>query len=275
MAFSHCGCLDSALAMANSSPCGRMAACQAVHYRSGVFFSQTGKAPRCTSVEAPKDDPQQGHSLHRDSTAPPRLSSCRAKHTISEESYERCGFVGDRLPPLDQRSEDIPDIIGHFLRKHGPDVGVDSPSIQPEAVEFLQKQRWPGNVRELENVIRQALLLARSYTISIDHVREVLRKSRKPLTSSEQNHTAYVSDLLTRAERGEVQNALAQMMTDLEPELYSQAIRRAQGNQAKAARWLGISRLRMREKLRQLGLHPASDPGPDDIPNPQALRSPI
>jgi DNA-binding NtrC family response regulator len=107
-------------------------------------------------------------------------------------------------------------MIGHFLRKHGPEVGVDAPSIQPEAVEFLQRQRWPGNVRELENVIRQSLLLARSYTISIDHVREVLRKSRKPLTSSEQNHAAYVSDLLTRAERGEVQNALAQMMTDLE-----------------------------------------------------------
>ena len=69
---------------------------------------------------------------------------------------------------------------------------------------------------------------------------------------------------------GEVQNALAQMMTDLEPELYAQAIRRAQGNQAKAARWLGISRLRLREKLRQLGLHPSQDQAPDDTASPEA-----
>jgi DNA-binding NtrC family response regulator len=138
----------------------------------------------------------------------------------------------------------------------------------------LQQQRWPGNVREVENVMRQALLLARSYTISADHVREVLQKNRKPLSAQEPHHAAYIAALLARAERGEVQNALGQMLEDLEPELYRQAIQRAQGNQAKAARWLGISRLRMREKLRQLGLHPAQDQGPDDLTNPQALRPP-
>ncbi|HOA62570.1 MAG: sigma-54-dependent Fis family transcriptional regulator [Verrucomicrobia bacterium] len=203
-------------------------------------------------------------ATHRD------LESAIQEKAFREDLYYRLSVVTIHLPPLDQRAEDIPDLIGHFLRKHGPEVGVEALSIQPEAVEFLQRQHWPGNVRELENVIRQTLLLARSYTISADHVREVLRKSRKPLTSSEQNHTAYVSDLLTRAEQGEVQNALAQMMTDLEPELYAQAIRRAQGNQAKAARWLGISRLRLREKLRQLGLHPSQDQAPDDTASPEA-----
>ena len=189
-------------------------------------------------------------ATHRD------LETAIQEKEFREDLYYRLSAVTIHLPALGQRAEDIPEMVRHFLRKHGPEVGVDSPSIQPEAVEYLQQQSWPGNVRELENVTRQALLLARSYTISVDHVKEVLRKSRKPLTSSEQNHAAYVSDLLTRAERGEVQDALAQMMTDLEPELYTQAIRRAQGNQARAARWLGISRLRMREKLRQLGLHP-------------------
>jgi DNA-binding protein Fis len=49
------------------------------------------------------------------------------------------------------------------------------------------------------------------------------------------------------------------MMADLEPELFTQAIRLAQGNQAKAARWLGVTRLKMREKLTQLGLHPSNE----------------
>lgn len=206
-------------------------------------------------------------ATHRD------LEAAIQEKAFREDLYYRLSVVTIHLPPLDQRAEDIPDMVGHFLCKHGPDVGVSSPSIQSEAVEYLQQQRWPGNVRELENVTRQALLLARSYTISTNHVKEVLRKSRKPRTSSEQNHAAYVADLLARAERGEVQDALAQMLTDLEPELYTQAIRRAQGNQAKAARWLGISRLRMREKLRQLGVHPAQGQSLDESVEPQAPGS--
>ena len=68
---------------------------------------------------------------------------------------------------------------------------------------------------------------------------------------------AYISDLLARVQRGEEQDAFSRMVADLEPELYAQAIRLAQGNQAKAARWLGVTRLKMREKLTQLGLHPS------------------
>ena len=54
---------------------------------------------------------------------------------------------------------------------------------------------------------------------------------------------------------GDLQDAYAQLITDLEPELFKQAIQLAQGNQAKAARWLGVTRLKMREKLIQFGLH--------------------
>ena len=53
------------------------------------------------------------------------------------------------------------------------------------------------------------------------------------------------------------------MIAEMEPELFTQAIHLAQGNQAKAARWLGVTRLKMREKLIQLGLHrPAGDGEP-------------
>ena len=78
--------------------------------------------------------------------------------------------------------------------------------------------------------------------------------SHRPIAS--QTHAAYVADLLARVQRGEEQNAYLKMIADLEPELFTQAIRLAQGNQAKAARWLGVTRLKMREKLIQLGLHP-------------------
>src|SRR4030095_9435160 len=65
-----------------------------------------------------------------------------------------------------------------------------------------------------------------------------------------------ISSLLAAASRGELENAHAVLVEMAERELFSQAIKLAHGNQAKAARWLGISRLTLREKLTRLGLHP-------------------
>ena len=107
--------------------------------------------------------------------------------------------------------------------------------------------------------MRQALLLARPFGISLEHVRQVLAKAHKPAAIASQTHAAYVADLLARVQRGEEQNAYQKMIADLEPELFTQAIRLAQGNQAKAARWLGVTRLKMRRNSSQLGLHSAHE----------------
>ena len=67
------------------------------------------------------------------------------------------------------------------------------------------------------------------------------------------------SGLLASAKRGELEN-VQQILTELvERELYAQAIQRANGDRSKAASWLGISRLTLREKLTQLGLHPSQN----------------
>jgi nitrogen regulation protein NR(I) len=180
------------------------------------------------------------------------------KH-FRQDLFYRLNVVTITLPPLSERIEDIPDMARYFLRKYSREAGVSAPSITAEAIALLQQQSWPGNVRELENTVRQALLLARDYTISMEHIREVLAKSRKPINRSQQSHTAYISELLDRVERGEVTNAFGKMLEDLEPELYAQAIQRAGGNQSKAAEWLGVTRLKMREKLKEFGLYPKSD----------------
>jgi DNA-binding NtrC family response regulator len=124
---------------------------------------------------------------------------------------------------------------------------------------FLQSQPWTGNVRELENATRKALLLARDYTIGVDHIREVVAKARQPVAASQQTHAAYITVFMDATERGETQNAFTQMLAELEPERYSQAIRRAQGNLTKVVQWLGVTRLKMREKLKEFGLHPRQE----------------
>jgi DNA-binding NtrC family response regulator len=134
------------------------------------------------------------------------------------------------------------------------ELGNDAPSIQPEAIAMLQSQSWPGNVRELENVVRQALLLARGYSVSLEHVQQASARRRKPIAIEEQTVADYFNELLERAQHGEVEAACSQMLADMERELYTRAIQLAGGNQAKAARWLGVTRTTMREKLNRFGL---------------------
>lgn len=190
-------------------------------------------------------------ATHRD------LERAIQEREFREDLYYRLSVVTIQLPALSQRAEDIPDLAKYFIRRCAAELGMEAPAVQPEAIAFLRAQTWPGNVRQLQNVVREALLLSRPFAISLDHVQQVLGKLRRPQKVSDQTHAAYVADLLARVQRGEEQNALARMIADLEPELYEQALQLAQGNQAQAARWLGITRLKMREKLLELGLHPS------------------
>ncbi|EEF59433.1 sigma-54-dependent transcriptional regulator [Pedosphaera parvula] len=173
-----------------------------------------------------------------------------------EDLYYRLNVAVIKTPALRHRSEDIPNLVRYLMQIYGADFDIESPSIQPEALQFLQNQPWPGNVRELENVVRQVLLLAGRYTISIEHVREVVAKVGEAVAGGNQSIAAGIGTYLSRARRGEMEGVHATVIEEVERELFGQAIELAQGNQAKAARWLGVSRITMREKLNHFGLHP-------------------
>jgi DNA-binding NtrC family response regulator len=181
------------------------------------------------------------------------LDAAIQEREFREDLFYRLSVVTITLPPLSQRAEDIPALAKYFMQRYAKDLGVEAPAVQLEALAFLQSQPWPGNVRELENAMRQALLLARPFAIGLEHVQQVMTKNRRPASGEPQSHAAYIAELLTRAQNGEIDNAYSKMIGDLEPELFKQAIQLAQGNQARAARWLGVTRLKMREKLIDLG----------------------
>jgi DNA-binding NtrC family response regulator len=187
------------------------------------------------------------------------LETAIREKQFREDLYYRLNVVVLTLPPLRNRREDIPELVRYFLGKHGPDLGVAAPSVHPEAIEFLQAESWPGNVRELENVTRKALLAAQGFTISLDHVRQALDKGGADGFSTGRAFGDYVDELLAAARRGEVAHAHARVLETAERELFTRAIRLAQGNQARAARWLGITRITMRAKLVQFGLHPSQE----------------
>jgi two-component system, NtrC family, response regulator len=187
------------------------------------------------------------------------LESAIQHKQFREDLYYRLSVVVIHLPPLRQRKEDIPELAKYFLRKYAAELGVADPSIHAEALSFLQAQNWPGNVRELENVIRKVLLYAQGYTINIDHVTAALARVAVPAEVAHLSLREQADELLASAQRGELSDAHARLLAAAEREIVSRAIELAHGNQAKAARWLGVSRLTMREKLHQFGLHPAQE----------------
>ena len=175
-----------------------------------------------------------------------------------EDLFHRLNVVCLQLPPLRDRREDIPALVQHFFRKYAADFGAEIPAISPEAIAVLQADSWPGNVRELENITRRLLLGARGLAISTDAVRQTLAARNSETAAPGNSFAAYAADLLARAQKGGLDDAHARMLAEAEREILTQAIALAEGNQAKAARWLGLSRLTLREKLKHLGLHPSS-----------------
>jgi DNA-binding NtrC family response regulator len=147
----------------------------------------------------------------------------------------------------------------YFLRRFARELELSSAAIHPDAVAWLQQQSWPGNVRQLANVLRQALLLARNFPISVDHLKAVTTKKLDGSALSGCSLAAFVDEFLVSARQGDLVDAHAAVIEAVERQLFTRAIELAQGNQAKAARWLNVSRQTMREKLTHFGLRTIPD----------------
>ena len=195
-------------------------------------------------------------ATHRD------LETMMREGRFREDLWHRLNVVSISLPPLRERREDVPVLAQHFLRKYAAEFAAELPAITPDALALLQADSWPGNIRELENVTRRLLLAARGLSIDADAVRRTLAARSSDSTPAANSLPSRAAVLLARAQRGELHDAHAQMLAEAECEVITQAILLAQGNQAKAARWLGLSRFTLREKLKQLGLHPAQPEEP-------------
>ncbi len=189
-------------------------------------------------------------ATHRD------LESAMREKLFREDLFYRLNVVVIMLPALRDRKEDLPELVRYFLSRYGVELGAAQPAIQTDALELLQAQSWPGNVRELENAVRKMLLAARGYTISLEHAQAVLTAVAPAVKGSDASLIGMVAELLQAAKRGETENVHGRLLSDVEREIFAQAIQLAHGNQAKVARWLGVSRLTVRDKLIQFGLHP-------------------
>jgi two-component system response regulator AtoC len=87
-----------------------------------------------------------------------------------EDLYYRLKVVDLHLPPLRERKEDIPELVGLFVRENNARMGLNICDITPKALEAICAHNWPGNIRELRNVVERAMLFCDDEVIDLPHL---------------------------------------------------------------------------------------------------------
>jgi len=155
----------------------------------------------------------------------------RAKQ-FREDLYYRLSVMTIHLPALEDRREDIPLLVRHFLSRFN-ERNARQITVNEEATSLLTRMSWPGNVRELENLIERAAILSTTGEVSAEDVERASGAGALSGTKVEETATT-----LKGAERQQIVHAL----------------REAQGNRSLAARSLGIERKTLYKKARRLGI---------------------
>jgi DNA-binding NtrC family response regulator len=161
------------------------------------------------------------------------LAKCVEEKLFREDLYYRVNVIPIRLPPLRERSEDIPHLVHHFTKLAADRVGVaQSPPVSPRAMGLLQAQPWRGNIRELQNVVERAVALDQDGIIGLDDL---------PFTEKQET------------EHKVMDNAVHSSPTlrELKREFILEVLASCRGSRVKTAEQLGITPATLWRKLKR------------------------
>ena len=161
------------------------------------------------------------------------LEQCVADGTFREDLYHRLNVVQIQVPPLRERGDDITLLAAEFLHRFAKQHGKDVRGLTEAARQALTAYRWPGNVRELENVILQAVVLAKSFVLDVgDLPQRIIAAAGAPAAQT-----------------------LAGQLGEPERQILLHTLRQHAGNIKRAAA-LAISRTTLYAKLRKYQIDP-------------------
>jgi two-component system nitrogen regulation response regulator GlnG len=178
-----------------------------------------------------------------------------------EDLFFRLNVVPIRLPPLRERADDIPDLVRHFLA-HAEREGLPQKTIEPAAIEAMQRYRWPGNVRELENLIRRLTALYPQERINAAIVENEIGPTAD-MDSAPAHDAGSIGATFERhlaSYFGSYEGSLPppglyqRMLREMEVPVIGAALGATRGNQIKAAELLGLNRNTLRKKIRELDI---------------------
>ncbi len=154
-----------------------------------------------------------------------------------EDLFYRLNVIPFYVPPLRERTEDIPLLAGHFLREFTSNYGRRPRELTPEAMQVLMDYPWPGNVRELRNLMERIVILNPQVRIDARHI--PLNISRRP-AERPQERFGSLHEVRAAAERDYILRKLEE----------------AGGNVTRTAELLGLERSNLYRKMKALGIAP-------------------
>ncbi|MEA3364261.1 MAG: sigma-54 dependent transcriptional regulator [Candidatus Hydrogenedentes bacterium] len=198
------------------------------------------------------------------------LENTVAKGRFRADLHHRLGVFPIVLPPLKERTIDIPVLVEAFLSESNADFHANVSHVEDRAIEALMSYSWPGNVRELRNVIARAVIVAESGKITIEHLpRRIVDGAAVPGEqhqvlpfAAHADEDAIVS--AERSEEGEAASAASFFVTDggvflpfgaswedVERFFGLKTLEFCGSNKTRAAEMLGVSRKTLYDKLRR------------------------
>ena len=161
------------------------------------------------------------------------LSKAVKEGTFREDLFHRLNVISFSIPPLRDRPGEIPHLADLFLRRYTKEMGKPGMRLTEAALGAMQQYPWPGNVRELENAVARAVVLCTDREIGPEHLRLAAGQEEEPQVRE-------ASDL-----------SYHEAMEHYRYFLIEQALKRAHGNQTKAAEALGLQRSYLARVLKQ------------------------
>jgi len=177
-----------------------------------------------------------------------RLDELAAAGHFRQDLLYRLNGVTVQLPPLRERSGDLPLLVEHFVRQAGERLGKRVTVVAPEAMTALLAHPWPGNVRELQNAIRYAVIQATSDVLTPDCLPSSVTVNTQP-PPPDTGRLPGVRQLVRALLRAGADDLYRQVIHEVDRVVVGEVLDHVRGNQVQASERLGMSRTTLRAKL--------------------------
>jgi nitrogen regulation protein NR(I) len=179
------------------------------------------------------------------------LAELVARGAFREDLFYRLNVVPIALPPLRERTGDIPLLVHHFLKVYNPRLNKNITGVTHSAMEVMERYPWPGNVRELENVILRAMTLATDCVITEADLPPNLFERQSPSLSHKLGNGLELGNLQASFEDFSIplQEKIERLTEQLEKHIIIAALKKANFRRQETADLLGISRKSLHNKM--------------------------
>ena len=171
-----------------------------------------------------------------------------------EDLFHRLNVIRMHLPTLQERKEDIPVLLKHFMKQSAKELKTETKKLTPEVLEYLSSLKWPGNVRQLENVCRWLTVMASSNEI---HMQDLPAEMLKDEMSAETEEVNWQTLLTQWTERELLKGEgaiLEKTLPEFETIIIKAAMHKTGGKRQEAAKLLGWGRNTLTRKIQELRL---------------------